>query len=277
MNPSLLTTCRSLSTAVLLLCTSATGALGATIAYTSTYYPSALPRTSGGTVGDPSWVYTNNSGGVPSISGDTLIANTVGKGNAVMSWQIGRFGSTVYGTEAAWSISSTVGVTIDFTLRVTGADNAAVGPGGFQLAFGDGSKNASFFFGLDSIKLYNASVPANSVTVAFNNTVERTFRIVMKNGAVSLFESGSESAILTSSSLSTHLPNWNVFYFGDGSGSGLVNGSYELSFLGWNNALAEYSAPPVSPIPEPSAYALLIFASASIFYFRRRPMAKKVG
>ncbi len=237
------------------------------ITYTSQYYPTSLPQDAAGTAFNPSWYfYTGDSNNTASVSGGLLTGNTM---NAVgysrlQFWQIGvdePDGGRQYGNpSSSWHANSATGSTVDFTVRVTGAayDSDPYAPGGFQIFAGDEDANMSIFITPTSINGLGAG--AYSVS-GRDNTVFQTYRMVSQylegeGNRVFLYEAGNASPIFSymapSGSNGLNFINFGTFTSG-------CSGAWELAFIGWNDEVAEYSAPDfIAPIPEPTTTSALV-------------------
>lgn len=237
------------------------------ITYTSQYIPNALPSTGGGTVVNPSWDYSHSAVGTytASVSDGILSASTMPAVGNTQSWKIGQAGSSTFGTSSAWSLNAATGATIDFTIKVNASTGAGGSSpqvlGGFNIFVGDGSKYASLYFSPTQISLWGATMPK----IDHSNTEFQTFRIAFSNGLLSLYEAGNDTALISNVAM-INTAGYNQIYWGDGSS--LVSGGFQLSYMGWNNTMAEYSAPPFSPIPEPGAVAL-VFAGCLVVLLSR--------
>ncbi|CAN5792482.1 hypothetical protein BH09VER1_BH09VER1_19140 [soil metagenome] len=255
------------------------------ITYTSTYYPTTLPQDTTATMANPSWYfYTGDSvNNVAAVSGGLLFGNTM---NAVgysriQFWQVGQDISDSgreYGSPYdAWQANSVTGSTVDFTVRVTASayDSDPNNPGGFQIFVGDEAANMSVF--ITPTGIYGSGAGAYSVT-GRDNTVFQTYRMVSQytpdNGnRVWLYEAGVAAPIFSymAPSGSTGL---NFINFGTYTSQ--TSGAWELGFIGWNDGIAEYSAPDfIAPIPEPTTTTLAMTGVLMVLFGVRRMKSKK--
>ena len=233
--------------------------VAAPISYTSQYIPTALPTTSGGTVENPSWSYGSSGTATAEVAGGVLGASTMPAAGNQQYWEI----SSTSGTSAAWNLDSTVGATIDFTISVQQSLNFGGGSpqilGGFNLFVSDNNYWASLYFSLDQISVWGSTISFSS---AYDLTVDHTFRVAFQNGLLSLYEGSNATPIF--SNIAMNAAGYQNFYWGDGSGG--ASGQYELSHLGWNNTLAEFSA----PIPEPTVSMLAVLGGLALLWQRRK-------
>lgn len=239
----------------------ASSAMAVPISYTSQYIPTELPSTSGGTVANPSWSFGTVGTVSAEASGGVLSASTMPDASNQQYWEI----SSTSGTSAAWNLDSTVGATIDFTIAIQQSLNFGGGSpqilGGFNLFVSDNNYWASLYFSLDQISVWGS-------TIAFDNTYDltssHTFRVAFQNGLISLYEGSNATPIF--SNIAMNATGYQNIYWGDGSAG--ASGQYELSHLGWNNTLAEFSA----PIPEPAISGLALLGGLALLWQRRRKM-----
>ena len=240
------------------------GAQAGPIAYTSEYIPNALPSTSGGTVANPSWDYSHTAAGTysASVTDGILSASTLPGIANTQSWKIGQMGSSIFGTSSAWAVTPATGATIDFTIKVTGSTGQAVSSpqiqGGFNIFVGDGTKYASVYFNTTGISVWGHTIASNTTHI---NTGFQTYRIAFANGLLSLYEAGNETALFSNIAM-VNTAGYNQMYWGDATG--LASGSFQLSQLGWNNTVADFSAP-ISAVPEPGTVALLLIGGLVLF------------
>jgi hypothetical protein len=242
----------------------------APITYDSWYTADALPTASGGTIQDPSFQYSS-IGTVSATAADGLLSASTMPGAANQQfWRVGSYttggNTTNYGTQNAWSMDNATGGTVDLTLQVTGSTTAtpATGPqGGFTIFVGNNSHYAVLFFNTTGISFSGAATAANTTHV---NTMLQTYRIVFQDGKLSLYEAGNNTALFANLAMTATL-GLNYMYWGDGASA--VSGSYNLGFIGWDNT-ANFSAPPVNPVPEPSTILLGLLGGMGMIVWRRK-------
>lgn len=235
----------------------ASSVLAAPISYTSQYIPTDLPSTSGGTVANPSWFLGTAGTFSANATGGVLNANTMPDAGNQQYWEI----SSTSGTSAAWNLDSTVGATIDFTIAIQQSLNYGGGSpqilGGFNISVSDNMYSASLFFSLDQISLWGSTIVYNT----YDLTVAHTFRVVFKDGLISLYEGSNAAPVFDNIAMAK--TSYQSIYWGDGSGG--ASGQYQLSHLGWNNTLADFSA----PIPEPAVSGLALLGGLALLWRRR--------
>lgn len=232
---------------VLLAAFSSGKGLAGPITYTSKYTATVLPPTSGGTVAVPAFTLSSSgSGNSAAISSQKLVASTTASIANSQVWLIGGGN----GTAGAWNISSATGGTVDFSVRVTGANgayNSLLGyQGGFMIQAADGVGTWTLYFNQVGISILGGDIVDNSVAfpwrdLSHDNTTLKTYRLSFKGGRLSLFEAGSPIAIFSNIPRYTGYGALNRLYFGDSSS--LVSGSYELGFIGWNTSIADFTPP----------------------------------
>lgn len=251
------------------------------ITYTSQYWPTTLPQNAAGIESDPAWYfYTGDAvNNTSSVSNGILSASTMNSSGfgRIQFWQVGQDipdSGREYGTPyTAWQANSITGSTVDFTVRVTAAayDSDPSAPGGFQVFVGDEDANMNIFITPTGISGLGAG--AYSVT-GRDNTVYQTYRIVSQYDVVNtsnrvwLFEAGNASPIFSYMAPSGS-NGFNFINFGTYTSQ--TSGAWDLAFIGWNDTIAEYSAPNfIAPIPEPATGLLAVGGLLAFCVFRKK-------
>lgn len=223
-------------------------ATAAPITYTSEYTATVLPQNvTPDTVANPTWTYLSNGTPTVGVGGGFLSVSTSAAATNAF-WLIGAGDS--------WNNTGTT--TVDFTVKnLGGIQFEGSDPFSFQIASTGGYIQVDFFS--DKIK-----IDGNPTLFTWDSSTLQTYRLVTAAGSYSLYSSLSPTAIFTGQSGSG--PDaLNRILFGDGSNSFTTN--FELSHIGWNNTVAEFS----SPIPEPSTLGFLVAGGVfSLVAFGRR-------
>jgi len=216
--------------------------------YTSRYIPSVLPSETAGTTLDPQWdIGLPSHGSAAEIVDGVLVASTLeAEDENQQFWQVGHVGSQSFGTSAAWEVDPANGVTVDFTIEVTGGKETGGHSEnlrkGFAITISDGEKSVVFFFDVNGITANGANL---SIINSYDNTQWRTYRITMKDGIADLYIAGEESPIISEI---VGLPAKGTHRIAFGDISRYVSGSYRLKALAWNLRQAT-PLPPSETLP----------------------------